>query len=55
MQEQKVLSSTGPRAEASYAGTYYEFPIGREEPGSIGFDYSVLSAEPKLHRKPVKL
>lgn len=55
VQKQKVFFSTGSRAEASYAGTYYELPIGREKPSSVGFDYSVLSAEPKLHCKPVKL
>lgn len=55
MQKKEVFFSTGSRAEASYGGTYYELAIGREEPGSIGFDYSILSAEPKLHCKPVKL
>lgn len=53
--QKKVFFSTGSRAEASYGGTYYELPIGREEPGSVGFDCSILSAEPKLHCKPVKL
>lgn len=37
------------------AGTYYELPIGRQEPCPIGFDYPILSAESKLHCKPVKL
>lgn len=36
-------------------GTYYELPVGRQEPSSIGFDHPILSAEPKLHCKPVKL
>lgn len=55
MQKQEVFFSTGSRAEAGYGGTYNKLPIGREEPSSVGFDYSILSAEPKLHCKPVKL
>lgn len=35
--------------------TYYELSIGREEASSIGFNDSVLLAEPKLHREPIKL
>lgn len=55
VQKQEVFFSTGSRAEAGYGGTYNKLPIGREEPSSVGFDYSILSAEPKLHCKPVKL